>query len=562
MASSLQYSLLSSFTNIYVCTENLQWQLSQQEGLKTDSSHAIPAHTIPEWDSNGGQALREIEIECGDLDFSGLQEADLSNICFPSAAVGIKPAASVDIGRPYWSAGLQVDNRSLAMTAIPIEVESMPSDLYSFDQTLSYSTEPITPADNKDTAMTDIMRADLDQVFFDRVHPVLPIIYHRRYFSWADKEHPGAVQACLRSAMRAVAAAMSALGRRFCDQLYTETCDLLEAHKIDSKADISVEYIQAWLLLAHYELLRVGEYQAMLTAGRCLRLVLMARLSDIDSPGPDGVDCPQAFPVLINCETVHGDTFSIVEEQRRVFWVSFCLDRSLCLRNGYPLTLQEDMVSASPWRSSGIRIEVKPFVADQNPQSIDLRPPPRSRSQLPKQSIHPHHFPTRSHISPAKHPTPIQLRRMHPRRNPPRPLPSPPTLPPFPRPYYKPRRYQPTLLAATKTPRPGRRNPPPRARHLARVPAPRLRPHAPVRPHARPQRRYPARPRRAALAVTRGLALRRQTGHHCLIPEQGPERRRRDGPSGTADPVFQCRPRAPVPARPGRVRGRVSYQPR
>ena len=105
----------------------------------------------------------------------------------------------------------------------------------------------------------------------------------------------------------------------------------------------------------------------MLTAGRCLRLVLMARLSDIDSPGPDGVNCSQASPVLINCESVRGDTFSILEEQRRVFWVSFCLDRSLCLRNEYPLTLQEDMVSASPWHSSGIRIEVKPSVADQNP---------------------------------------------------------------------------------------------------------------------------------------------------------------------------------------------------
>ncbi len=362
---------------------------------------------MPEWDPDGGQAPHEFEIESGDLDFSGLEEADLSNICFPSAAVGIKPAAPVDTGRPYWSAGLQVDNYGLAMTAIPTEVESMPLDLYSSDPTLSYSTEPITPADNRDTAMTDLMRADLDQVFFDRVYPVLPIIYHRRYFSWADKEHPGATRACLRSAMRAMAAAMSAPGRRVCDQLYAETCHLLEAHKIGSKADISVEYVQAWLLLAHYELLRVGEYQAMLTAGRCLRLVLMARLSDIDSPGPDGIDYPQASPVLINRENVRGDTFSIVEEQRRVFWLSFCLDRSLCLRNEYPLTLQEDMVSASPWRSSGIRIEVKPSVADQNPQSVDLRPPPRSRSQLPKQPIHPHHFPTRSHISPAKHPTPI-----------------------------------------------------------------------------------------------------------------------------------------------------------
>lgn len=525
---------------------------------------------MPEWDPDGGQAPREIEIESRDLDFSGLdpdldfsglEEADLMNVCFPSAAVGIKTAAPVDTGWPYWSAGLQVDNCGLAMTAIPTEVQSTPPDLYSSDQTLSYSTEAITPPDIRDTAMTDLMRADLDQVFFDRVHPVLPIIYHRRYFSWADMEHPGATRVCLRSAMRAMAAAMSAPGRRFCDQLYAETCHLLEAHKIGSKADISVEYIQAWLLLAHYELLRVGEYQAMLTAGRCLRLVLMARLADIDSPGPDGVDYSQASPVLINRENVRGDTFANVEEQRRVFWLSFCLDRSLCLRNEYPLTLQEDMVSASPWHSSGIRIEVKPSVADHDPQSVDLRPPPCSRSELPKQPIHPYHFPTRSHISPAKHPTPIQLRRIHPRRNPPRPLPSPSTLPPFPRTHHKPRRYQPNLLATTKTPRPGRRHPPPRARHLARVRPPRLRPHAPVRPHARPQRRHPARPRRAALAVPRGLVLRRQTGHHCLIPEPGPERRRRDGPSGTADPVFQCRPRAPVPTRPDRVRGRVSYQP-
>ena len=347
VALSLQYPLLSSLTNIYVCIETLQWQLNQQGGSNTDSSDAIPTHTMPEWDPDGEQAAREIEMESGDLDFSGFDEADLSNICFPSAAVGIKPAAPVDTARPYWSTGLQVDNCSLAMTAIPTEVQSIPSDLDSSEQTLSYSTEPITPADNRDTAITDLMRADLDQVYFDRVHPVLPIIYHRRYFSWADKEHPGATRTCLRSAMRAMAAAMSAPGRRFCDQLYAETCNLLEAHKIGSKADISIEYVQAWLLLAHYELLRVGEYQAMLTAGRCLRLVLMARLSDIDSPKADGVEYPQASPVLMNRENVCGDTFSIVEEQRRVFWLSFCLDRSLCLRNEYPLTLQEDMVSTS-----------------------------------------------------------------------------------------------------------------------------------------------------------------------------------------------------------------------
>lgn len=331
-----------------MCTETLQWQLSQQGGSTTNNSDAIPAQTVPVWDLNGGQAPREIEMESGNFDFSSLEEDNLSNICFPSTAMATKPAAPVDIGQSFWSTGMHIDNHGLAMTAIPTEVQSMPSDLYVSDQSqsLSHSTEPISPVDNRDTAMTDLMRADLDQVFFDRVHPVLPIIYHRRYFSWADKEHPGAMRACLRSAMRAMAAAMSAPGRRFCDQLYAETCDLLEAHKIDSKADISIEYVQAWLLLAHYELLRVGEYQAMLTAGRCLRLVLMARLSDLDSPGPDGVTYPLASPVFTNRENVREDSFSLVEEQRRVFWLSFCLDRSLCLRNEYPLTLQEDTVSA------------------------------------------------------------------------------------------------------------------------------------------------------------------------------------------------------------------------
>lgn len=69
------------------------------------------------------------------------------------------------------------------MIAIFIEMKSMSSDLYSFDQTLSYSTELIISIDNKNMIMTDIMQVDLNQVFFDRVHSILPIIYHRRYFS-------------------------------------------------------------------------------------------------------------------------------------------------------------------------------------------------------------------------------------------------------------------------------------------------------------------------------------------------------------------------------------------
>lgn len=37
-------------------------------------------------------------------------------------------------------------------------------------------------------------------------------------------------------------------------------------------------------------------------------------------------------------------SFSALEERRRTFWVAFCLDRFLCSRNEYPLTLQEEQI--------------------------------------------------------------------------------------------------------------------------------------------------------------------------------------------------------------------------
>ncbi|KAJ5719768.1 fungal-specific transcription factor domain-containing protein [Penicillium malachiteum] len=196
-----------------------------------------------------------------------------------------------------------------------------------------------------ETNATDHMRADLDQVYFDRVHPVLPLIYPRNFLSWADQENPGAARACLRSAMRTIAAAMSAPGCRFCNEFYAETCRLLENHNMKSNPDQanSIEHLQAWLLVAHYELLRVNEHQAMLTAGRCFRLVLMARLFEIDTYKP-GETKFQVSHTNLGKNNGFKESFSFLEEKRRTFWLAFCLDRFLCSRNDYPLTLSEEMI--------------------------------------------------------------------------------------------------------------------------------------------------------------------------------------------------------------------------
>ncbi len=149
--------------------------------------------------------------------------------------------------------------------------------------------------------------------------------------------------------MRTMAAAVSAQFRSLSDALYTETRRMLEAldtteqntHWVTGK--IQLEQIQAWLLLAHYEYLRMGEHQAMITAGRSFRLVQLAHLCDIDTTELSPLDFSGAT-------SRHGsprsdENFVEAEEKRRTFWLAFNFDRFLSTRNEWPLTLHEDTVS-------------------------------------------------------------------------------------------------------------------------------------------------------------------------------------------------------------------------
>ncbi|KAL7906094.1 fungal-specific transcription factor domain-containing protein [Trichoderma velutinum] len=207
-----------------------------------------------------------------------------------------------------------------------------------------------------------------NQLYFDRVHDTLPMIHRRRYFSWADQEKPSPARNCLRSAMHTVAAAKSAQYHSLCNDLYQETCQLLESQQtrklsrsgstsIDNINDvgppkscaghqISLELVQAWLLLAHYEFLRIDEHQAMLTAGRAFRLVQLARLYDVDESSSSSADDmpPNHFDGSDNDEHDEDLSYAVTEERRRTFWLAFNFDRFLCSRNEWPLTLQEEAI--------------------------------------------------------------------------------------------------------------------------------------------------------------------------------------------------------------------------
>jgi hypothetical protein len=113
--------------------------------------------------------------------------------------------------------------------------------------------------------------------------------------------------------------------------LYTEARQMLEALDLvdDDLQPVRIEQVQAWLLIAFYELARASCRRASISAGRAFRLVQLARLHDIDSPlNPAGEED----------EVVR-------EERRRTFWVAYCLDRLICMRSRGPLTLTEEVVS-------------------------------------------------------------------------------------------------------------------------------------------------------------------------------------------------------------------------
>ncbi|KAK3898828.1 fungal-specific transcription factor domain-containing protein [Staphylotrichum tortipilum] len=201
---------------------------------------------------------------------------------------------------------------------------------------LSFSTfqfPPTPPSPQRNTFVDDLTRADLDQLYFERVHPSLPIFNHTRYFAKARQtlslDGPSPML-CLQHAMWTLAMALSSQFESSRELLYSETRHMLEVLDLadDDLQPVRIEHVQAWLLLAFYELTRASYRRASVSAGRAFRLVQLAQLNEVDRPGSQ----------------IEGEDAVATEERRRTFWVAYCLDRLICMRSRGPLTLTEELL--------------------------------------------------------------------------------------------------------------------------------------------------------------------------------------------------------------------------
>jgi len=176
-----------------------------------------------------------------------------------------------------------------------------------------------------------------DQSYFDRSHPFVPILHQRQYFSWARQSSKTESQTCLQYAMWTLAASLSAQLQHLRDSLYDCTRKMLESlESKDTNTDFNdIEHVQARILLLIYDFMQTNHQRGWMSAGRCFRLLQLMRLYEIDTPEN----------VTRRNNSMEPENWIKTEEKRRTFWMAYSLDRFISIRQEWPLTLNEQVVS-------------------------------------------------------------------------------------------------------------------------------------------------------------------------------------------------------------------------
>ncbi|KAL4866976.1 hypothetical protein BDV12DRAFT_128559 [Aspergillus spectabilis] len=193
--------------------------------------------------------------------------------------------------------------------------------------TVPWATSPLQ--------ITNVTQAELDQLYFDRVHPSIPLLHQRRYLTWSQSETKSQSRVCLQYAMWALATLLSVQFRDMTEALYQETKRMLESvvGNGDGQSGCDTELMQAWVLVSICESMRTHHRQAWMSAGRLFRLVQAMRFHEIDSPKNDTAGSSPGS----------GD-YIPDEERRRVFWMAYLLDHLFSMRNDWPITLNEHVI--------------------------------------------------------------------------------------------------------------------------------------------------------------------------------------------------------------------------
>ncbi|QPG99315.1 hypothetical protein C2857_001456 [Epichloe festucae Fl1] len=191
--------------------------------------------------------------------------------------------------------------------------------------------EPLPPQETID---------ELHQVYFEKVHPSMPMIHRYRYLAAMNLAPNQRPPVCLRYAMWTLACSITDKYADLKDLFYQRARRYVEADYVKGYGEhmISVAHCQTHILLAAYEMKMMYFSRAWINTGSAVRLAQMIGLHRMDGTG---LDVKQCVPPPKD--------WTEREERRRTFWMAFCEDRYASIGTGWPMTIDErDIMTRMP----------------------------------------------------------------------------------------------------------------------------------------------------------------------------------------------------------------------
>ncbi|XXG98707.1 hypothetical protein Hte_005036 [Hypoxylon texense] len=183
--------------------------------------------------------------------------------------------------------------------------------------------EPLPPQETID---------ELNQIYFDKIHPSLPMIHRFRYLAAMNLAPNQRPPVALRYAIWTQACAITDKYMDLRDLFYQRARKYVEADYVKGYGEhmISVAHAQTHVLLASYEFKMMYFPRAWMSTGAAVRLCQMIGLHRLDGTG---LDVKQCLPPPRD--------WTEREERRRTFWMAFCKDRYASIGTGWPMTIDE-----------------------------------------------------------------------------------------------------------------------------------------------------------------------------------------------------------------------------
>ncbi|KAL8971656.1 MAG: hypothetical protein Q9183_000945 [Haloplaca sp. 2 TL-2023] len=183
----------------------------------------------------------------------------------------------------------------------------------------------------------------LHYAYFDVAHHTMPIVNQDRFTAKLSKAMLPPPIASLSYAMASLGASIMdgyAATRDKCYELARKNLEVCEREE-DGGHLMSIEALQACILIASYELRGKGFARAWMTLGRAIRLAQMM-----------GLDRMDAHPHLNNASKFQqtlppAQSSWELEERRKAFWVLFIIDAYASVRSGSPVAIDQTKVTTA-----------------------------------------------------------------------------------------------------------------------------------------------------------------------------------------------------------------------